>query len=125
MPEAQNRFDDAEHRFDVVGFFRLSHQVVDIVPQLFFKLDGPIVSDDFSAFIDGWRQPNTEETPNRADLNGDGTADLADFWILRQAIVGAGGGVIDASLLAGVPEPNALTPVAMGLLISAIVGRRR
>ncbi|MCA9238019.1 MAG: hypothetical protein KDA44_21245, partial [Planctomycetales bacterium] len=64
--------------------------------------------DDFSAFILGWRQPNTAASPNHADLNGDGTADLADFWLLREALQSSGQAPIRAELLGvAVPEPSA------------------
>ena len=83
-------------------------------------------SDDVAAFIAGWRQINTASSPNPADLNGDGIADLADWAILRANH--SGGGRLNLATLLGnsqVPEPGTLGMATVGTLALVALAARR
>lgn len=85
--------------------------------------DGQITSADVDAFVDGWLSVNLFTgahgtltagdwgTWNKGDMNHDGITDLDDAFILHGALVSAGLGGLNFSLLDGsttVPEPSAL-----------------
>ncbi len=93
---------------------------------------GPAASDDVTAFIAGWGYNNdtglgTITSWKSGDLNRDGTTDVDDFFLLRNALNGEISAAALNSLFGGavVPEPAAflLAMVAGGVL--SLGGRRR
>jgi hypothetical protein len=86
---------------------------------------GAWATDDVTAFAQGWQFNNDAGKGDyvswtNGDLNQDGTTNVADFFLLRGALQGAGAGAGIGSLselvgsAAGVPEPAALVLVAFG-----------
>jgi hypothetical protein len=98
---------------------------------------GPVSSDDISAFIAGWRFNNGVGAGDylswtKGDLSRDGKVDAADFFLLRQAFGGAGGGTsipdaVGAALLgiSVVPEPSAIVLLVLAVGSGTTVRRRR
>ena len=76
---------------------------------------GPAASDDVTAFIALWLQPNTIESPNPADLNLDGIANLADWAILNAADAAMGQAAMQH--LSNAPEPSGAALIMLGLLV--------
>ncbi|QDU56954.1 PEP-CTERM sorting domain-containing protein [Aeoliella mucimassa] len=84
--------------------------------------DGDIDGDDIDAFIAGWLSEQIQTgahssqlvgdwgTWDKGDMNHDGATDLADLYIMNQALAGAGFSGITGDMLAGqaVPEPASL-----------------
>lgn len=100
---------------------------------------GPSASDDVTAFVDGWLSQNVLVGAHRSvtvgdwntwgqgDLNLDGRTSLADALILHNELLAAGAAGLDFGLLAGetvVPEPSAVTLIALALISMAAVQRR-
>ena len=114
--------------FDLVIDFVETNGVVGDVNQngvLFGDGTGDPQDDDVSAFVEGWL--STGLTPGLAgykkgDLNFDTETNLADAYILHQALLAAGAGSFDFGLLNAAPEPSgALLLMIGGLLLG---GRR-
>ncbi len=76
---------------------------------------GPFDSDDVTAFLAFWLQPNTLDDPNPADLNLDGVANLADWAILNAADPLMGQRLMNAVIDA--PEPSGLHLLLCGLAL--------
>lgn len=89
---------------------------------------GPATSDDVTAFIAGWKSVGWTSNFDRfthGDMNFDGRTDLLDWYMLSQNHSGAIS--IDfAQLLEGqqIPEPGALTPWLLSLLLCRCRNRR-
>lgn len=91
---------------------------------------GDIATDDIAAFVDGWLSSQAAGDINswrRGDLNLDGTTNLSDFALMRQALGAAGAGSLESLLsVSGVPEPSSvlLLLVALGGLRLAVRQRQ-
>jgi hypothetical protein len=98
---------------------------------------GPSSSDDVTAFVQGWlyQQPSHSLASwKKGDLNLDGKTDLADFLLMRNALLASGSGAGAAALttllgggsLMAVPEPStaALLLCAAMFLIGSAKRRR-
>ena len=83
---------------------------------------GPQETDDVTAFIALWLQPNTLDAPNAADLNLDGIADLADWAILNAAEPAMGQAIL--SQMNNVPEPRVVPTVIAVFVFFACWFRR-
>ncbi len=76
------------------------------------------MSDDVTAFVSYWLQPNTIANPNPADFNLDGVANLGDWAILNAELPHMASAVAHAL---GVPEPGSgLLWLALGLAFPLI-----
>ena len=84
---------------------------------------GPAATDDVTAFVQGWRsrrlvngvQVGDWISRQNGDLNYDGIVDIRDASVLRLALVSAGTGSFDFSLLdRNVPEPAAAALAMLG-----------
>lgn len=75
---------------------------------------GPFASDDVTAFVSFWLQPNTLDHPNPADFNLDGIANLQDWVILNEQLPYLGLAIQNA--LAGIPEPGGFAWLMLGTL---------
>lgn len=81
-----------------------------------FDLSGTPQTDDLLAFVDGWRSvlPTDDYATAwmKGDLNLDGVSDLRDAFLMRQAVIGAGGGHLLGALAnldsVTVPEPKTI-----------------
>lgn len=106
-----------------------SVQISQIITQNFLagdvNLDGSVDDNDILAFVAGWKTvlptDDTLTAWGKGDLNLDRVSDLADAYLLHQALLG-GGGSFDLALLDGVPEPSG---VALLLLALALTPRQR
>jgi hypothetical protein len=86
---------------------------------------------DVDAFVAGWLSVNTINgvtvgdlaTRAQGDLNLDGSTDLADAFILHEALVAGGFGGLPGFGF-GVPEPTSVALVFVGLLGLAVAQRR-
>ena len=76
---------------------------------------GPFETDDVTAFVSLWLQPNTIDDPNPADLNLDGIANLADWAILNAADPAMGQGILNAVVDAS--EPSGLVLLMFGFVL--------
>jgi hypothetical protein len=100
---------------------------------------GGVPTGDIAALVAGWGFDNgtgvgTYESWLKGDLTGpngvrDGKTDIADFFLLRSALIsaGSGGGISLASLnVSGVPEPSGfLLAMAGAAALAGWWGRRR
>ncbi|MBN1853989.1 MAG: PEP-CTERM sorting domain-containing protein [Pirellulales bacterium] len=99
--------------------------------------DGAVNNGDVTAFVTGWlsekrlegahndTRVGDWETWGWGDMDHDGIVYLADAFILHEALLAAGQGGLDFSLLNGgaVPEPSSLLLVVVGVVF--IAGIRR
>ncbi|WP_197528327.1 PEP-CTERM sorting domain-containing protein [Aeoliella mucimassa] len=100
--------------------------------------DGEVDSLDVDAFVLGWKYENVMtgahsvmtvgdwNTWDKGDMNHDGITNLADAFILHQALVANTGVGLDFGLLADttVPEPSSVVLLAIGAVMMAW-GRQR
>jgi hypothetical protein len=101
--------------------------------------DGMVNQADVDAFVDGWLSINLFDaahgtltagdwnTWDKGDMNHDGITDLDDAFILHGALLSAGMGGLNFSLLDGpisVPEPSAFVLGILALGMFWIVSRR-
>jgi type I phosphodiesterase/nucleotide pyrophosphatase len=87
---------------------------------------GTFEDDDVVAFVSLWLQPNTVVSPNPADFNFDGIADIADWGILNGFEPALGGSIMAALSAATVPEAGTLVlALATATMLSMRPGRRR
>jgi hypothetical protein len=95
-------------------------------------LSGALGPSDVTTFVANWRTTKQVNgvtvgdlsTRTKGDLDIDGDVDLDDAFALHLALLGAGAGGLDFSLLgAGVPEPCSLVLVGCGLI--GLIGFRR
>jgi len=97
---------------------------------------GPWASDDVTAFIEGWRYEqatHSVESWKKGDLSLDGKTDLADFLLMRNALVSAGGGAGASALssllgigpLNAVPEPSSASLLLIGATFLFRAAKRR
>lgn len=92
--------------------------------------DGEIDQADVSAFVAGWKSRKVMlgahstltvgdwNTWGNGDMNHDGVTDLADAFILHQALISATGNGLDFGLLSGeaVPEPTTLAVLVLAVV---------
>lgn len=86
---------------------------------------GSWATDDVTAFIQGWNwqqpQPNVESW-KKGDINQDGITNVADYFLMRNALAASGAGSGSSALAGlltsggGVPEPASLALVVASLL---------
>jgi len=79
--------------------------------------------DDLAAFLAGWQTTGHNGDINRlnhGDLNLDGITNLADAFLLHEALAAQG---LDVPLSQIVPEPGSAALLGMGAL--ALIRRRR
>ena len=76
---------------------------------------GPFETDDVTAFMTFWLQPNTLDEPNPADLNLDGVANLADWAIVNAADPIMGQNIMNAVIDA--PEPSGFVLMLLGFML--------
>ena len=102
--------------------------------------DGTVNGSDVTPFITGWLNEKTLvgsrntirvgdwSTWDNGDMNHDGTTDLADAFILHEALVLATGAGLNFSLLASggtVPEPSSAALVMLGITAFSQIRRRK
>lgn len=97
------------------------------------NLDGVFNSTDVSWFVTNWLSTKQVggvtvgdlTTRAKGDFDFNGVVNLDDAFILHQALLGAGAGGLDFSLLgANVPEPSCLLLAAFGVAALGMVRRR-
>ena len=129
-----NEFNLLEHNDFVVDFLPQDYKPGDI------DFDGVVGPSDVEAFVDGWRKEKRLnsfhnsvwigdlETLGWGDINLDGRVDLADAFLLNQALLDSGAGGLDFSLLSGgaaVPEPASVALLLVAALAGAAALKRR
>ena len=75
---------------------------------------GDFASDDVTAFVSFWLQPNTVDQPNPADFNLDGIANLRDWAILNAELPSM---ARDVGNLLSIPEPDGLNTIFLGTML--------
>lgn len=85
---------------------------------------GTFENDDVVAFVSLWQQPSTIESPNPADLNLDGIANMADWAILNAENPSMGAAILAAFAGKNVPEPGTCF-FALVFLMGAFLRRQR
>lgn len=89
---------------------------------------GSPATDDLSAFRAGWYttgHATTFDKYTHGDLNLDGSTNLADYYLLHTAYLGAGGSAADIDRALGVPEPSTWIMALAGACALALHGSRR
>lgn len=101
------------------------------------KSGGTPDSADVNAFIAGWLSRNIQSgahstqsvgdwnTWGQGDMNHDGVTDLADLFIMNQALASAGAGLITGDMLGGTTVPEPSTVVMLGSLMVATLAVKR
>jgi hypothetical protein len=87
---------------------------------------GPISSDDVSAFVAGWLATGYSGAfpqYTHGDLNLDGITDIADAYLLHNALISAQGTGFPFERLFAAPEPTTLALLIVGIFAMS-VGRR-
>jgi hypothetical protein len=118
---------DAHAGYSIMGDINLDGTIWD-------GLGDPTLDPDIAAFVDGWMAydygtgQGDIASWKQGDLNLDGTTNLNDFLLLREALNGAGAGSMTSLLgigggIAGVPEPASVVLVLIGMTFLLIFRR--
>jgi glucose/arabinose dehydrogenase len=89
---------------------------------------GPADTDDLTAFKAGWYTTGHSTILDKythGDLNLDGTTNLADYYLMYNAYLAAGGSAADFDRALGVPEPSTWIMALAGAAALIACGKRR